>query len=94
MNNRTLTQDEADFAVYVITDLIRDPSKTEVDFTSTSLSPYKIAIVLQQLGIKRISNGITENDNDFTVKYEGGLTLYYHAWLFICILIKGDDFEK
>ena len=94
MNSRILSKDEIDFAVYAITDLIRDPSKIEVDFTFTSLSPSKIEMVLQQMGIERITNAITEDCNDFTIRYEGGLTLYYNAWLFICMLIKGDDFEK
>ena len=91
MNCRLLSKEEAEYAVDTIVNFIRDPSKTEVDFTFTSLSPYKIEIVLQHLGIKRISDAITEDCNDFTVKYEGGLILYYHAWLFICMLIKGEE---
>ena len=91
MNCRILSKEEAEYAVDTIINFIRDPSKTEVDFSSISLSPYKLEIVLQQIGINRITNAITEDYNDFTIKYEGGLTLYYNAWLFICMLIKGEE---
>jgi len=84
---------EFEVAYNLITNLIQDESKQEVDFSSTSLSPSNIMFVLEELGIHQLEETKTSNCEDFFTKYEGGLVLYYNAWMFICILMKGSDYN-
>lgn len=88
-----LTETEFECACSLIINLIQDESKQEVDFSATSLSPSNIMFVLEELGIHQIEKTTTSNCEDFFTKYEGGLVLYYNAWMFICILMKGSDYN-
>jgi hypothetical protein len=89
----TITELEFEVASSLIIDLIKDENKQEVDFSSTSLSPCNIDYILEELGIKKKGRPWTENVEDFYVAYEGGLVLCYNAWLFVCILMKGSDYD-
>ena len=91
--NGKINQSDFEFAVYAINDLIKDDTKREVDFSSTSLSPSNVMFVLNQLGIKPLGQITTENYEDFLVEYEGGLVLWYNALLFTMILMKGSNYN-
>ena len=92
--NGKLHPSEFEFAVCTITDLIKDDNKREVDFSSTSLSPSNLMYVLDKMGIKQLNKTITENCEDFLTEYEGGLVLWYNAWLFTMVLMKGSNYES
>ena len=89
----TITELEFEVASSLIIDLIKDENKQEVDFSSTSLSPSNVMLVLEKLGIKQINKTKTSNCEDFFTDYEGGLVLWYNAWLFTCVLMKGSKYN-
>lgn len=89
-----ISEVEFEFAYHAIADLIQDDSKQEVDFSSTSLSPSNVMFVLEKLGIKQINKTTTSNCEDFFTDYEGGLVLWYNAWLFTLVLMKGSNYDK
>lgn len=88
-----MNEAEFEFAYHAIADLVQDDSKQEVDFSSTSLSPSNVMFVLEKLGIKQINKTKTSNCEDFFTSYEGGLVLWYNAWLFTCVLMKGSNYN-
>ena len=85
---------EFEFVCNAIADLIQDDNKKEVDFSATSLSPSNVMYVLEKLGIKQINKTETSNCEDFFTDYEGGLVLWYNAWLFTLVLMKGSNYDK
>jgi hypothetical protein len=88
-----ISEAEFEFASSLIIDLIKDDNKQEVDFSSTSLSPCNIALILDELGIKQINKTKTSNCEDFFTSYEGGLVLWYNVWLFTLVLMKGSNYN-